>query len=293
MKPNTRGAAHRQSRDPYARLRPSLSVETTQSCTVSMVGGAFGLVCDLARNGVGSFCLCDFDTVDAGNVARTDFDHREANRLKVDTVAERILAINPDCYVHTYPVDVTKMAAADTDRFFGESDLVIIATDDFNANAYANAEAMRRGTPILNVSLYEGGGAGEIIYFVPKITPACCRCIAKNRYAYYAKGHATRTPSDGATIFDLRMVDAVAGQIALGILTRGKDNRYGTLIEQLGDRNLIQIRNDPAWLLGGKKDIFRAHLGDSPANFSFTSICLPMAPEPDCPDCRLLREHQA
>ena len=42
------------------------------------------------------------------------------------------------------------------------------------------------------------------------------------------------------------VVKALA-MIVLGLLTRGADNRYGKLIEQLGDRNFLQIKIDPAW----------------------------------------------
>jgi hypothetical protein len=84
------------------------------------------------------------------------------------------------------------------------------------------------------------------------------------------------------------LVDAVAGQIAVGILTAGADNRMGRLIGQLGKRNLLQVKSDPTYRLGDK-DIFSQHLGNSPANFSFTTIALPMERERDCPDCAAFR----
>jgi len=90
--------------------------------------------------------------------------------------------------------------------------------------------------------------------------------------------------SNGGTILDLHLVDAIAGQIAVGILTRGADNRYGKLIDKLGNRNLLQVKIDPDWRLGDK-DIFRRYLGDHPANFSFTTIALPMERDKNCPDC--------
>jgi len=41
---------------------------------------------------------------------------------------------------------------------------------------------------------------------------------------------------------------------------------------------------DPDYRLAGK-DIFAQYLGDHPANFSFTTIALPMERDEDCPDC--------
>jgi hypothetical protein len=58
----------------------------------------------------------------------------------------------------------------------------------------------------------------------------------------------------------------------------------GRLIRQLGNRNILQVKIDPDYRLG-ERDIFAQHLGDQPANFSFSTIALPMEPEPDCPDC--------
>ena len=133
------------------------------------------------------------------------------------------------------------------------------------------------------VGLYQGGRAGEIIYYVPGVTEACYRCICSSRYRAFAAGSAN-VSSTGATTFDLHLVDAIAGQIGSGILTRGADNRMGRLIDQLGNRNLLQIKMDPDYRLAGK-DIFAHYLGDHPANFSFTTIALPMQRDPNCPDC--------
>jgi hypothetical protein len=131
--------------------------------------------------------------------------------------------------------------------------------------------------------LYKGGRAAEIIFWYPGVTPACYRCICSSRYQAFANGQGN-VSSAGGTIFDLRLADAVAGQIALGLLTHGADNRMGKLIAQLGNRNLLQIKIDPEYTLNGK-DIFRQYLGDNPANFSFTTIALPMERDPNCPDC--------
>jgi hypothetical protein len=131
---------------------------------------------------------------------------------------------------------------------------------------------------------------------MPPTTRTCYRCICSSRYRAFAQqasgtANEIHIPSTGGTIFDLHLVDAVAGQIAVGILTAGADNRMGRLIEQLGNRNFLQIKNDPTYRLGDR-DIFRQYLGDHPANFSFTTIALPMEPEADCPDCARFRAAQ-
>ena len=60
----------------------------------------------------------------------------------------------------------------------------------------------------------------------------------------------------------------------------------GQLIAKLGDRNLLQIKIDPDYRLGNQ-DIFGRYLGNHPANFSFTTISLPMEHDDNCPDCSI------
>jgi hypothetical protein len=166
---------------------------------------------------------------------------------------------------------------------------LIFATDFFPAQARGNLEALRLRKPAIWIGLYREGRAGEIVYTVPGVTDACYRCVASSRYRAFeqqAQGavNTTHIPSAGGTIFDLHLIDAVAGQVALGILTAGADNRFGRLIAQLGHRNLLQVKCDPDYRLG-EKDIFAHYLGDHPANFSFTTIALAMEAEMGCPDC--------
>ena len=137
--------------------------------------------------------------------------------------------------------------------------------------------------------MYREGRAGEIVHWVPGITPACYRCACSSRYRAFAAqangaGNGVHVPSSGGTIFDLHLVDAVAGQLALGILTAGADNRMGRLIHKLGNRNFLQIKIDADYRLGDR-DVFAEYLGNHPANFSFSTIALPMEPERGCPDC--------
>jgi hypothetical protein len=230
--------------------------------------------------------LVDFDTVSASNIARQDFNSTDIARRKVEVVAERLLKINPEVEVETHVLNYCAITVEEHDQFFGHTDLFIYATDSFHAQARGNREAIRLQKPALFIGLYSGGRAAENIFWYPGLTPACYRCICASRYQAFAKG-LSNVSSAGGTIFDLRITDGIAGETALGLLTRGADNRYGKLIDKLGNRNLLQTKIDPDYTLGGK-DIFRKYLGDNPANFSFTTIALPMEREPNCPDCSAL-----
>lgn len=267
----------------FERIDSTVNVAKMQQSRVVIVGGAYGLACDLARCGLGGLTLVDFDRVSPSNPARQDLYSTDVGQYKVEATARRLREINPEIEVECHVRDYCEMSTEEHDLLFGDADLFIFATDFFPAQARGNVEALRAQKPALWIGMYQGGRAGEIIYYVPGVTQACYRCVASSRYRAYAAGGAS-IDSTGGTIFDLHLVDAVAGQIGVGILTPDADNRMGRLIEKLGNRNLLQVKIDPDYRLAGK-DIFAKYLGDHPAHFSWVTIALPMEREENCPDC--------
>lgn len=277
----------------FERIRPTVDVDRMQASHATIVGGAYGLAADLVRCGLGAITYVDFDRVDASNPARQDFNTTDVGQHKAEALAAALQRINPDVEVNYLLRDFCEIGRDEVDINFGHTDLFVFATDFFPAQARGNVETLRLGKPALWIGLYRGGRAGEIVHWAPPATTACFRCVCSSRYRAFceqARGveNGTHIPSTGGTILDLHLVDAVAGQIAVGILTAGAENRMGRLIEQLGNRNILQVKIDPEFRLGDK-DIFGRYLGNDPANFSFTTIALPMEPERECPDCANMR----
>lgn len=268
----------------YQRIEASIDVAAMKRSHVTVVGGAYGLGRDLARSGLGGITFVDFDRVDEANVTRQDFSVSDIGKPKVKAAVKAAQMVNPDIRAVGLQRDFCSIPRWEFDRLFGHTSLFVLAPDRFLPNARGNIESHRLGKPAIWIGLYSGARAGELIYQVPGgFTEACYRCICGSRYDSFRKG-AAPTASDGGTIHDLHLMDAIASQICVGILTRGANNRFGRLIEQLGKRNLLQIKIDPEYRLG-TKDIFKKHLGRKPANFSFNTIALRMEAEPDCPDC--------
>jgi molybdopterin/thiamine biosynthesis adenylyltransferase len=279
----------------FERIAPTIDVERMRRSHVTIVGGAYGLAADLVRCGLGSLTYCDFDHVDESNPARQDFYHTDIGKLKAQALAETVREINPEIKVNCLIRDFCDLGNEEFDALLGHTDLFIFATDAFVAQARGNIQALRLSKPALWIGMYREGRAGEIIFWAPDQTPACYRCICASRYQEFAKQarvdhDPTRIPSTGGTILDLHVVDAIAGQLAVGLLTAGAGNRMGRLIPQLGNRNLLQIKIDPDYRMGDR-DIFD-RLGNDPANFSFSTIALGMEPEPDCPDCARRRQRR-
>lgn len=267
----------------FTRIAQTINVEVMQRSHVTIVGGAYGLARDLVRCGLGSLTMVDFDVVDRSNPARQDLYITDLGRAKVEATAADLRRINPEVDVDVQLRDFCEITQEEFDTFFGHTDLFVCATDFFPAQARGNREALRLQKPSVWIGLYREGRAGEIIHYVPGITKACYRCICGERYRAFTSGNSA-VGSEGATILDLRLVDAVTGFVCVGILTIGSDNRLGRLIHQLGNRNLLQVKIDPDYRLGDK-DIFEQYLGSHPANFSFTTIAVPMEVDPSCPEC--------
>jgi hypothetical protein len=239
----------------------------------------------------------DPDRVEISNLARQAHYSSHIGRNKVDAIAALVGAINQNVRVDALPLDFTSLTDEDIDARFSDTTLFIFATDRFKAQARGNEVALRLGKPAIWIGLYPGGQAGEV-YFWDTDIASCFRCTCASRYKAHekaeAKGVSLDPSSDGADIFSIHHLDTIAGMIALGLITRGSDNRYGRLIDQLvshrdGPRNFLQVKIDPTWHLRGR-DIVREQLGisaDNPSYFAWTTIARsdPDHGEPPCPDC--------
>jgi molybdopterin/thiamine biosynthesis adenylyltransferase len=282
-----------------SRIADVIDVQQAQAATVAIfgAGGSAGFATNLTRSGVTRFKLWDHDPVSLANVARQHHDTTDVGSLKVDALAAAIRRINPHADVATVTDNFMDMDADKLDRVLANCNLLVFATDRFAAQAAGNALALRLNVPAIWIGLYAGGTGGEVIFWHPAID-ACFRCLCRKRY----EAHAAAAPqqsldpaSDGCTIFDVTLLDAIAGMLAIGLLTRGSDNRFGRLIDRLGNRNFIQVQLDPAWDCGGTNPV-RKYLGvqdDCPAFFAWNTI---VRADPDegklpCPDCEKFRRH--
>ncbi|QDU42907.1 Molybdopterin-synthase adenylyltransferase [Symmachiella dynata] len=281
------------------RLKQTLDTEKLRHATVGIfgLGGGTDFAVDLARNGVGNFRLTDLDVVGAENIARQGFQQADVGTPKVKATAKKIKAVNAEASVLYFHMDCTKLTDEEADALFGDCDVLIAATDNLEAQVWINRLALRDGIPAVWVGLYPSGAAGEIIFWKPGLD--CYHCLCEHRIRKHEAAAEERRsldpPSDGVTRFDVGIVDAIAGHIVLGLLTEGSDNRFGRLIERLGDRNFLQIKLDPDWQLNGR-DVIRRGLGiaeECDAYISWCTIaCRNGATLMPCRDCVELRGHR-
>ena len=113
------------------------------------IGGVGGYTVEaLARAGIGHFTLVDSDTVSRSNINRQLLaTHSTLGMLKVEAAKRRILDINPEAVVDTYPVFYLPETA---DLFdFREYDYIVDAIDTVTGKLALVERAAAVGTPII------------------------------------------------------------------------------------------------------------------------------------------------
>ncbi len=114
------------------------------------IGGVGGYTAEaLARAGVGTLDLIDSDEVSLSNINRQLLaTHSTVGMLKVEAAKRRLLDINPNLAVNTYPVFYTPETA---DRFdFTQYDYIVDAIDTVTGKLYLTERAFAVGTPIIS-----------------------------------------------------------------------------------------------------------------------------------------------
>ena len=282
----------------FDRIRNVIDIPTIQQKVVTIVGagGSAPLIENLTRCGVKHWKLVDFDLIEDVNIVRQGHSPADIGMNKTDAVASRIKRINPEAKIDCFPLDFTTLHDEELQESFGDTDLFIFATDSFAAQARGNEVALMLNSSAIWIGLYEGGLGGEIVFWHFDLD-CCYRCLCSNRYRAQQKarekGITLDPPSDGATIFDIQLLDSMAGQIALGLLTRGSENRFGRLVDQLGNRQFIQIGISPDFRVNGQ-DVIRNYLAideECEACFTWNSVALsdPDCGDTYCPDCERYR----
>ena len=141
--------------DQYARTRLLFGAEAMEKLRGSRVavfgiGGVGGHVVEaLARSGVGALDLIDSDRVVLSNLNRQIVATRDTlGMLKVDAAKARVLSIDPDCQVVTWPIFFLPETA---DRFvFSQYDYVVDAIDTVAGKLQLIEAAKAAGVPVIS-----------------------------------------------------------------------------------------------------------------------------------------------
>ena len=128
------------------------AMEHLSECRVAVfgIGGVGGYVCEaLARSGIGVLDLVDNDKVCLTNINRQIIATRSTvGKYKTDVMKERILDINPDATVNTYPCFFLPENASDFP--FDRYDYVVDAIDTVTAKIELVMQCRKAGVPIIS-----------------------------------------------------------------------------------------------------------------------------------------------
>lgn len=141
-----------------------------------LVVGAGGLGCPvlqyLAGAGIGTIGIIDPDTADISNLQRqTLYKTSDAGLPKAAVAKERILQLNPEIIVNSYPEELT---AKNVLGLFSGYDIIVDGTDNFAAKFLINDAAVKTGKPVVYGAIQ--GFDGQAAVFNAAHGP-CYRCL--------------------------------------------------------------------------------------------------------------------
>lgn len=135
-----------------AMLLGEEAIEKLHNARVAIfgLGGVGGYALEaLCRSGIGTLHLIDSDILSVSNLNRQILaTHDTVGMLKVDAAKQRVLSINPNCNVFTYPIFFTPETADALD--FSQFDYVIDAIDTVTGKLCLIQKATDAGIPIIS-----------------------------------------------------------------------------------------------------------------------------------------------
>jgi len=155
----------------------------------------------LAAAGIGTLGIMDADHIELSNLQRQILFHeQDIGRNKAEVIAERLLALNHQVSVQVYAEFLSLVNAEDRIQAY---DLVLDATDNYQARYLLNEVCRRLKKPLISASIYQFDA--QISVFNYKNGP-CYQCL------YPEPPPATLTPNC-ATGGVLGVLPGVAGAI--------------------------------------------------------------------------------
>jgi len=149
----------------YFSKRDPIAFPIWQKACVGIAGaGGLGsnIAIALARAGIGTLVIADFDTVSLENLNRQQFSLAQVGQPKVQAIAENIRAFNPFIELITY---YDKVTPTNLPKLFGSCDLLLEAFDSADQKAML-IEAWTAEYPLKHLiagSGLSGYGRGEHI----------------------------------------------------------------------------------------------------------------------------------
>lgn len=160
----------------FSRSKGILEVGILKRKRVMIVGlGSFGsqIAIELAKAGVGSFALLDFDRVELHNLSRHTATVHDLGRLKTNVIEEAILGKNPYAKVDKYPVNINENLPLLYDEV-EKADLIICATDNNSSRFNLSKALVEKGKPGIFGRAITRAEGGDVFRYRPGGPCYCC-----------------------------------------------------------------------------------------------------------------------
>jgi adenylyltransferase/sulfurtransferase len=133
-----------------------------------LVIGAGGLGCPvlqyLSAAGVGRIAIIDYDMVDETNLARqTLYGSSDLGKLKSIISKSRLEDLNPLC---EYTIINRKLDESSAPGFFRSYDVIVDATDNFDARYIINDACVLLGKPMVHGAIYKFEGLVSVFNYL-------------------------------------------------------------------------------------------------------------------------------
>jgi molybdopterin/thiamine biosynthesis adenylyltransferase/rhodanese-related sulfurtransferase len=157
---------------PEVGMDGQLKLKAAKVLCVGAGGLGSPLALYLAAAGVGTLGVVDFDVVDFTNLQR-QIIHTTADvgRKKLDSAADKLLAINPNVNVVKFD---TRLSSANALELFRDFDMIVDGTDNFPTRYLVNDACVLTGKPNVYGSIFRF--EGQVSIFATKAGP-CYRCL--------------------------------------------------------------------------------------------------------------------
>lgn len=160
----------------FSRSKGILEVDILRDKRVMIVGlGSFGsqIAIELAKAGVGSFSLMDFDRVELHNLSRHTATVDDLGRLKTNVIEEAILGKNPYAKVDKFPVNINEDLPL-LYKEVGNADLVICVTDNNTSRFNLSKALVEKGKVGIFGRAITRAEGGDVFRYRPGGPCYCC-----------------------------------------------------------------------------------------------------------------------
>jgi molybdopterin/thiamine biosynthesis adenylyltransferase/rhodanese-related sulfurtransferase len=175
----------------------------------------------LAASGVGTLGLVDCDRVDVSNLQRQVlFDTADVGRLKTESAAARLQALNPAIRTILHSVE---LRAANVLEILRNYDIVLDGTDRMPTRYVVNDACVLLSKPLVSAAIYRF--EGQAMTYVPGRGP-CYRCL----FADATQGHVANCADAGVLGVLPGVLGAIQATEAVKLITGAGEPLTGRLL---------------------------------------------------------------